>query len=130
VPITIDKIEVCLDFYIYNVIYFDLLLGYPLEKLLQKNVSQGSLDEKLRETGSASATTYLENPMAKPLPKKKPLEKMMQVSPFVSSELVHFEVTKSANPKEYNFEEILHLCEDEESSSPLLDFEPHPAGRE
>ena len=57
-PITIDKIEVHLDFYIYNILDFDLLLGLPLEKLL---ASYGSLDEKLRETGSATATPHLEN---------------------------------------------------------------------
>jgi hypothetical protein len=44
-PITIDKIDVRLDFHIYNVINFDILLGCPLDKLL--DASQGSLDEKL-----------------------------------------------------------------------------------
>ena len=34
VPITIDKIEVHLYFYIYDILDFDLLLGLPLEKLL------------------------------------------------------------------------------------------------
>ena len=34
VPITIDKIEVHSDFYIYDILDFDLLLGLPLEKLL------------------------------------------------------------------------------------------------
>ena len=51
VPITIEKIEVHLDFYIYDILDFALLIGLPLEKLL---ASHGSLDEKLRETGSAS----------------------------------------------------------------------------
>ena len=32
VPIIIDQIEVHLDFHIYNIINFDLLLGLPLEK--------------------------------------------------------------------------------------------------
>ena len=58
VPIIIDKIEVRLDFHVYDIIDFDLLLGLPLEKLL---ASHGSLDEKLRETGSATATRHLEN---------------------------------------------------------------------
>jgi hypothetical protein len=58
VPITIDKIEVRLDFRIYDVIDFDLLLG-GLEKLL--DASQGSLDKKLREPTSAIATCCLEN---------------------------------------------------------------------
>ena len=43
-PIIIDKIEVRLDFHIYDIIDFDLLLGLPLKKLL---ASHGSLDEKL-----------------------------------------------------------------------------------
>ena len=58
VPITIDKIEMHLDFYIYDILDFDLILGLSLEKLL---ASHGSLDEKLRETGSATATRHLEN---------------------------------------------------------------------
>jgi len=63
--ITIDKLEVHLDFYIYNILDFDLRLGLPLEKLL---ASHGSLDEKLWETSSATTTTHLENLLAKPLP--------------------------------------------------------------
>ena len=31
VPITVDKIEMHLDFYIYDILDFDLLLGYPIE---------------------------------------------------------------------------------------------------
>ena len=30
-PITIDKIEVHLDFHMYDILDFDLFLGYPLE---------------------------------------------------------------------------------------------------
>jgi hypothetical protein len=100
VPITIGKIEVLLDFHIYNIIDFDLLLGYPLEKLHRKNVSRGSLDEKLRETASATATSCLENPMAKPHPNQNPLEKMMHVSPSpFSLRLQNLPLTKSTTRK-------------------------------
>ena len=54
VPITIDKLEVHLDFYIYDILDFDLLLGLRLEKLL---ASHGSLDEKLKEVTSATTTS-------------------------------------------------------------------------
>src|SRR6185437_14866538 len=74
VPIIIDKIEVCLDFHIYDIIDFDLLLGLPLEKLL---ASHGSLDEKLRETDSATTTPCLENLLAKPLSEQNQLEEIM-----------------------------------------------------
>ena len=125
VPITIDKIEMHLDFYIYDILDFDLILGLPLEKLL---ASQGSLDEKLRETGSATATPYLENLLAKPLLERNPLEEIMHTSPFISSEPVLLGVIESSI--EYDSEDSLHFCEDECSSSPLIEFEPLPAGLE
>jgi hypothetical protein len=125
VPITIDKIEVHLDFYIYDILDFDLLLGLPLEKLL---ASHESLDEKLRETSSATATPYLENLLAKPLPERNPLEEIMHTSPFISSEPVLFGVLESS--EEYNSEDSLQFCGDERSSSPLIEFEPLPAGLE
>jgi hypothetical protein len=128
VPITIDKIEVRLDFHIYNVIDFDPLLGYPLEKLL--DASQGSLDEKPREPAYATATSCLENPIAKPLPKQKPLEKMVRVSLFISSGPVLFEVAKFSTHEEHDSEEILHLCEDERSSPPSIEFELLFTGRD
>ena len=43
----------------------------------------------------------------------------------MSSELVLLEVESS---KEYDSDDSLHFCEDEHSSSPLIEFEPLPAG--
>ena len=83
VPITTNKIEVRIDFHIYDIIDFDLLLGYPLEKLL---ASHGSLDEMLRENASATAAPCLENPMAKHFPEQNLLDEMVHASPFVSSD--------------------------------------------
>ena len=76
VPITIDKIEVHLDFHIYDILDFDLFLGYPLEKILAPH---RSLDEKLREIGSATTTPHLENLLTKPLPKQNPLEEIVGI---------------------------------------------------
>jgi hypothetical protein len=47
VPLLVDKIKVNLDFHIFDVLDLDLLLGSPVEKLL--DASRGGLDEKLRE---------------------------------------------------------------------------------
>ncbi|KAK8459748.1 hypothetical protein SEVIR_2G205001v4 [Setaria viridis] len=88
VPIKIDKIRVHLDFHIYPILNFDLLIGYPLDKLHLDKSSQGSLDKIFRN--STFTTACLENPIAKPLSKKNPLEKVMCVSPFVSSEPILF----------------------------------------
>jgi len=122
VLLTLDKIEVHLDFHIFDVLDFDLLIGYPLEISLTSH--QWSLDEKVRETGSATATPHLENLLAKPLPEQNPLEEMMHTSPFISSEPVPFGVLESS--KEYDSEDSLHFCEDERSSSPSIEIEPLP----
>jgi len=114
-PLIIDKIEVNLDFHIFDILDFDLLLGSPFEKLL---VSQGSLDEMLRKTASATATSCLENPMAKQLPKPSLLKEIVHESPFISSEPILFEMVGTAISEEYDSNEILHFCEDERTSPP------------
>ena len=125
VPITIDKLEVHLDFYIYDIVDFDPLLGLPLEKLL---ASHGRLDKNYRETGSATTTPYLENFLAKPLPEQNPLKETMHTSPFMSSEPVLLGVLESY--EEYDSEGSLHSCEDERSSLSLTEFVPLPVGLE
>ena len=60
ITIIIDKIEVHLDFYIFDIMEdFDVLLGFPLEKLLQQKSSQGSLDD---EFGKTTSTTPISCP--------------------------------------------------------------------
>ena len=87
-----------------------------------------SLDEKLRETGSATTTSCSENLLAKPLPEQNPLKEMMHTSPFISSEPVLLGFLESS--EEYDSEDSLHFCEEEHSSSPLIEFEPLPDGLE
>ena len=126
-PLIIDKIEINLDFHIFDILDFDLLLGFPPEKLLS---SQGSLDEMLRKTSSATGTFCLENSMAKHFLEPNPLEEMMHESLFIPSESILFEVAKSATSEENNSEEILRFCEDERSLSLLSEFDPLPSGPE
>ena len=109
VLLTLDKIEVHLDFHIFDVLDSDLLIGYPLENSLTS--LQGSLAELLRKTTFATATPHLENLLAKPLPKQNPLEEMMHTSLFISSEPVLLGVIESS--EEHDSECSLHSCEDE-----------------
>jgi len=98
-PLIIDKIEVNLDFHIFDILDFDLLLGSPFEKLL---TSQGSLDKKLRKTASATATSCLENSLAKHFPEPNPLKEMMHESLFIPSKSILSEVAKSATSEEHD----------------------------
>jgi hypothetical protein len=123
VPLVIDKIEVNLDFHIFDILDFDLLLCFLLEKL---HASQESLDEKLRKTTSATVSC-LENSMVKHFPEPNLLKEMMHESPFISSDPILFEIARFATSEENDPEEILYFCEDERSSSLSSEFEPFPA---
>ena len=83
VPITIDKIEVNLDFHIFDVLNFDLLIGFPPDNLHHSPI--GNLHKQLGN--STFATPWVENPSAKPFPIQNPLEMMVQTS----SSLIKFE---------------------------------------
>jgi hypothetical protein len=80
-PVIIGKTEVILDYHIFAILEFNLLIGYPLEKLFQEKSFHGSLDEKLGKTASA---THLETPMVEHHPNHDPLEETKFISPFVS----------------------------------------------
>jgi len=81
VLVIIDKIEVNLDFHIFDCLDFDLLIGYPLENLY--HASLGSLYEKL---GNLTSTMpCLENPLVKPCHKQNLLEKIMHEQTSSSS---------------------------------------------
>jgi hypothetical protein len=66
--------------------------------------------------------------MVTPLPKQNTLKEMMHVSTFTPSEPVLPELVEFSTSQQYDSEDPLHLCEDERSSSPLIEFEPFPTG--
>ena len=60
-PMEINETEV----HIFAILDFELLIGYPFEKLFQEKPTHGSLGEEFEKTASA---THLENPMAEHYP--------------------------------------------------------------
>ena len=110
-PVKIDKIEVRLDFHVYPIIDFDLLLGSNLEKLLQEKSPQGSLSY---ESGETSPISYTKNPMAEHHDDHNPLERMMLASPFISPNI--------ASPPDPLNDALLKEDIREEFSNRIIDF--------
>jgi hypothetical protein len=81
VSVEIDKIEVCLDFHVYPIVDFDLLLGSPLENLLQEKSSQGILSYESEET---SPISFPKNPMAEHHDNHNLFKETTLMSPFIS----------------------------------------------
>ena len=88
-PVIIDTIKVFIDFHIFAILEFDLLIGYPLDKLFKEKPSHGSLDEKFGKTTSTIPIFYLEISMAKHYPNQDQFKEVKFISPFVSPKLAY-----------------------------------------
>ena len=113
-PVKIDKIEVRLDFHVYPIVDFELLIGFPLENLLQENSSQGSLSLDSGETAFTTPISCPENPMAEHHDDHNPLEKMMLASPLTYPNI-------ASHPDPPN-EALLEENTREEWSDRIIDF--------
>ena len=81
-----DDFEVALDFYIFDVYDFDILIGHPVEKLFLEVPLLGTIDFKLgRETFSLPISQAKNSP-AELLPQPEPVEEVMAIFPFEPSE--------------------------------------------
>ena len=108
-PVIIDKIEVLIDFHIYAILEFDILIGYPLENLIQEKPSLGGLDENVGKTTFATHTSCPVSPMAKQHLTHDSIEEVKFVPLFVSPKLA---------------------CETERIPSPSLEPKPCPSGHQ
>jgi hypothetical protein len=76
-----------LDFHIYVILEFDIIIGHPLENLIQEKPSHGGLDKNVGKTIVAAHTSCLVSPMAKQYLTHDPFEEVKFVSPFISPKL-------------------------------------------
>ena len=110
-PVKIDKIEIKLDFHIYPILDFELLIGYPLEMILHEKSSQGSLKHK---SGETALNSFPKNPTVEHHLNHDPFEEMMLVSPIISPNI-------ASPPNPFN-EELLKEDIKEEWANGIIDF--------
>ena len=75
------KLRFILIFHIFAILEFDLLIGYPLDKLFREKPSHGSLDKKFGKTAFA---THSKIPMVKHYDNHDPFEQVTFVTLFIS----------------------------------------------
>ena len=114
VPVKIEKIEVLLYFHVYPIVDFDLLLGSPLENLLQEKSSHGSLNHDSGKTAFTPPISYLEIPMMEHHDDHNPFEETMLTSPFISPNI--------ASPPDPLNDALLKEDIREELSNRIVDF--------
>ena len=81
-----DNIKMGLDFHVFDILDFDIMIGHPLEKLFIEPPTLGDLDIKLGRDTFFIPITHAKNSVAESLPYSKLPEEVMLVSPFESPE--------------------------------------------
>ena len=81
-----EGFEVALDFYVFGVYDFDILIGHPLENLFLNTSKVGELNVKLGRDSLAFPITRATNSIAESPPQEDHVEEVLAVSSFETSE--------------------------------------------
>ena len=81
-----DNVEMALDFHVFDIQDFDIMIGHPLEKFFIEPPTSGDLDIKMGRDTFFIPITQAKNSVVESLPYLKLPEEVMSVSPFESPE--------------------------------------------
>jgi hypothetical protein len=79
-----NDVEMALDFHVFDISDFNIMIGHPLEKLFVDPPKIGDLDVKLGKDTFSIPITRAKNSVAESLPFPKLPKEVMSVSPFES----------------------------------------------
>jgi hypothetical protein len=80
-----EQTEISLDFHVFDIKYFDAMIGHPLEKFLEPSSSR-DLNVKFGRDTFTIPITRVKNSVSESLPYPKLSKEVMSVSPFESPE--------------------------------------------
>ena len=86
VPIWYDKTEIALDFHIFEVQDFDVLIGHPVEKLFQNISSLGTLDVTLGGRAFSSPILRSKDSLAESMPQEELVDEVQAIFPAETPE--------------------------------------------
>lgn len=75
-----------LIFHVFEIFNFDLLIGYPIEKLFFDVPRTWILDIRLGKFVYSVPISWSKNSLMEPVPESEPIEKVLAISPHDSSE--------------------------------------------
>lgn len=89
-----------LIFHVFEIFNFDLLIGYPIEKLFFDVPRTWILDIRLGKFVYSVPISWSKNSLMEPVPESEPIEKVLAISPHDSSESL---LLKPIHPHDLRF---------------------------
>ena len=81
-----ENVDVILDFHVFDVQDFDLMIGHPIEKLLMDALIQAKLDVHLGKETFSVQISRAANSLAEPSLDSEPIMEVTVILPFDSPE--------------------------------------------
>ena len=123
-----ENIDVTLDFHVFDVQDFDLMIGHPIEKLLMDTPTQGKLDVRLGKEMFSVQISRATNSMAEPSLETQPIMEVTGILPFDSPEsLLEKDAEKFIEEADEPTEPI-DISEFETPHRPPIELKPLPVG--
>jgi len=120
------KTVIALDFYVFEVQDFDILIGHPVEKLFLDVSTLGNLDVSFGGRSYTLPIIQSKNSLAKLAPQEEPVKEVLAV---MLDDTTKPSLERDAElfiQEEDDFEETLELPIHEQPTRPLIELKPHP----
>nr|CAH67935.1 H0211F06-OSIGBa0153M17.7 [Oryza sativa] len=126
VPTRHNSVEVILDFHVFEIYDFDILIGHPIEKLLDVPET-GVLNLKIGRIATSVPMLQSTNSLMESLPVPEPIEGVMAVSPFETPESIFDESIEEFNEGEDETGETMDLPKTDLPSRAPIELKPLPS---
>jgi hypothetical protein len=120
--------EIILDFHVFDIQEFDILIGHPLEIFFAEPPKIGDLDIKLGKESFSIQVTRAKNSVLEPLPYPNLPSEVMSVAPFDSPESSLEKDTKFFIEDKDDLGETIDLPKEEVVTRPPVELKPLPIG--
>ena len=128
VPVWHREMEITLDFHVFEVQDFDILLGHPVEKLFLDVLNLGELQVSLGGKPITLPIGQAKNSLAKSVPQEGPVEEVLAVMPDDDSKpSLEYDVELFIQ-EEDELEEQLELPIHEKPTRPPIELKVLPDG--
>jgi hypothetical protein len=121
-----NNVEVAVDYHVFDIQSFDIMIGHPLEKFIMEPPASSNLDVKLGRDSFSIPITRAKNLVAYSLPHSKLPEEVMYVSPFESPESSLEKDAEFFVKEEDDLGETIDLPKEEALARPLVELKPLP----
>ena len=128
IPVWYDKTEIALDFHVFGIQDFDILIGHPVEKMFQNISSLGTLNVTLGGKAISLPILRSKDSVAEPTAQDETVDKVEAILPIETPESSLEEDDELFTKEEDNQDKTFELPTHEQPPRQPIELKPLPSG--